>query len=132
MTDYTKANVKELRRFGYLMGGICFVFWSYYYFWYGYASTLFLIFGTVFIVAGLVQPTGLALPYALWMSLAEKIGWIMNRVILTIFYLLIYTPIAIIRRIVVRDPLQLRFDKNKNTYFLPKETRTAASFEDPY
>lgn len=44
-----------------------------------------------------------------WMWLAEKIGWVSNRILLSVVYLLVLTPIALIYR------LSRKSAKNKST-----------------
>lgn len=86
--------------------------------------------GFLFILVGLFLPQALGPLYGPWMRVAEKIGYVMNRVILTIFYLLIFTPIALVRRLFHRDPLSLRWDKIRETYFEPKVTQGVERFEN--
>lgn len=61
-------------------------------------------------VLGVPALTGLrlALPgYWLWMGVAFVLGNIMSRVLLTLIYFLVFTPIGLFRRLLGKDPLSL-------------------------
>ena len=53
------------------------------------------------------------------MKITQPIGWVMTRVILSVFFFFIITPIALIMRLSRRDPLRLRRDPGENTLWLP-------------
>lgn len=55
--------------------------------------------------------------HKLWMMLAALMGFVMSRVILTILFYIILTPIAIIAKIFGKKFMPLKFDKNISTYW---------------
>lgn len=65
----------------------------------------------------LVKPISLALTI-----LTAPIGWVVGHCIMTAVYLLIFTPIGLLFRIVGRDPLERRFEPDAQTYWQPKST----------
>lgn len=85
--------------------------------------------GGVFFVFGLIFPRTLGPIYRPWMWVGEKIGFVMNRVILTLFYMLFFTPISLIRRVFHRDPLNLKWDSKRPSYFEPKIIQPPEGFE---
>ena len=64
--------------------------------------------GAVLLVLGLIAPKLLKWPSALWWKLAMALGYVNARVILTIAFLLVLTPIAFVWRLIGRDPLAKR------------------------
>jgi hypothetical protein len=64
--------------------------------------------GVVLVIGGLVAPRLLKWPSALWWKFAVALGYVNARVILTIAFLLVLTPIGLIWRAIGRDPLARR------------------------
>jgi hypothetical protein len=64
--------------------------------------------GAVLLVLGLVAPALLKWPSALWWKLTMALGYVNARVILTIAFLLVLTPIGLLWRLLGRDPLGKR------------------------
>ena len=64
--------------------------------------------GTVLVVLGSVRPALLEWPNWLWWKLAFALGWINARIILTIIFIVLLVPLAIIWRLIGRDPLGRR------------------------
>jgi hypothetical protein len=65
--------------------------------------------GAVLVVLALVRPALLTRPRAVWMRGALALGYVNARIILTVLFLLVLTPMGLIWRLIGRDPLaQLR------------------------
>jgi hypothetical protein len=56
------------------------------------------------------------------MILALLMGFVMSRVILTILYYLILTPIGLLAKVVGKKFMPLGFDKNAATYWEKRES----------
>lgn len=120
----------ELRKFGILLGVILgaitfYQWWAHERLWEELAAI-----GALLAMIGIVFPKGLKPVYRPWMWVAEKIGAVMNRVILTLFYVILFTPTALIRRLFNRDPLQLKWHKDAESYFEPKESQPVEQFKN--
>ena len=59
--------------------------------------------------------------HRLWMMLTLAMGFVMSRVILTLLYYLILTPIGLLAKIVGKKIMPLGFDKNAKTYWEKRE-----------
>ena len=79
-------------------------------------SVLFFIFA--FIMPNFLKPI-----YVSWMKLAFILGWINTRLILIIMFYLILTPISIVIKLLGKDLLDKRIDKNKGSYWHKKESK---------
>jgi hypothetical protein len=74
-----------------------------------------------FAACALLIPLALRRVERAWMAFARVLGTINTVVILTVAYVLIVTPIAIIRRALAADPLGLRFDRHRPSYWVATE-----------
>jgi hypothetical protein len=61
--------------------------------------------GAVLVVLALVRPSWLTWPRAGWMRLALALGYVNARIILTVLFLLVLTPMGLLWRVLGRDPL---------------------------
>ena len=59
--------------------------------------------------------------FTMWMALVFPIGWLMSRLILSIVYFFVLTPIGVLLRWRGHDPLSLR-DSGRPTFWEPRET----------
>lgn len=106
-----KAAVKELRRFGLVVGAV-FIALGFLFLFLGRGSYIvFLVIGTLLVFFGALAPTVLFWPYRLWMGLAIVMSWIMSRLILTILFYIIIVPIGFLARAAGKDFLNLKRSK---------------------
>ncbi len=70
----------------------------------------------------------------LWLGLAHLLGTVVSRVILTVVYLVIVTPIGLVRRMMGIDSLQLKeFKKADDSVMHETESHiTAEDIQRPY
>ena len=61
--------------------------------------------GAILLVCGLTYPPLLKYPSQAWWAMAGVLGYVNARVILTLAFIIVLTPIGIIWRVVGRDPL---------------------------
>ena len=78
---------------------------------------LFAISGTLFVLSGLIIPRLLVPLYWPWMIFAVIIGWVMTRVILTLLFFLVITPIGIVTRLFGLLSINVKWREDKNTYW---------------
>lgn len=78
---------------------------------------------------------GIFRPFArLWFGLSAVMGSIASRVVLTVVFFTVVTPVGLIRRLSGGDPLQLRtWKKGSGSVFrLTERTMTAEDLKNPY
>ncbi|HZM68770.1 MAG TPA: SxtJ family membrane protein [Candidatus Cryosericum sp.] len=68
------------------------------------------------IAAALVYPPILRYPYDYWMRLGRALGWINTRILLSVLFYLIFTPIGVIRRWLGKDPMRRAFEPDAASY----------------
>ena len=119
-----KSGKRELRQFGITIGVVLALLgmWCV---WRGKEGSYpLLISAIVFFSLGFLFPLLLKPVQKLWMSLAILIGWLMTRVIVTILFYLVVTPIGILARVCGKDFLNTKIDRNANSYWIPRKTTT--------
>jgi hypothetical protein len=125
---------QELRKFGFV-----------------FAAGLVLIFGLFFpwllekpspywpwIIAAVSAGTALVLPLALkpvfqlWMKIGHVLGWINTRIILGIVFFTIFAPVALLLRLLGKDPMHRRLDATTTTYRVKSEKPPRERMERPF
>jgi len=120
-----KAEKKQIRTFG--IG----------------CAILFTIFGTIsvfrhgwegvpwqYIVSIAALSISLFFPILLWpvykiaLLIAHALGWFNTRLFLSILFYLIFTPIALIFRLIGKDPLSRKFEKESSSYWIRRQSDT--------
>ena len=64
--------------------------------------------GALLAVLGTFAPAQLRVPSRLWWRFAHALGWVNSRVLLSLFFFLVLTPLGLVFRLMGRDPLSQR------------------------
>lgn len=118
------TSKKALRSFGWLVGGVLLlialvVWWRHDWmfttpvYWLGGI-------GGALVILGSGVPVALRPLYHVWMALALVLGFVMTRVLLTLVFFLLITPIGLVRRLLGKDPLRQQPDADTPSYWIPK------------
>jgi len=67
--------------------------------------------GAVLLVCGLVYPPILRVPSALWWRFSRALGHVNARVLLTVLFSVVLTPLSVVWRLTGKDPLARRRDR---------------------
>ncbi len=108
MKKHQRPDFKE-RSFGISVGGflllVAAVLW-----WRGRITNAEILagVGVVLVTLGLTAPRLLKYPSNVWWKFAMILGYVNARVILSIAFFLVLTPIALIWRLIGRDPLSIK------------------------
>lgn len=78
--------------------------------------------GGALVLFGLVLPQALGPVEKAWMSLAMVLSWINTRIILTVLFAIVFTPIGLVMRL-FRDPLNLAFRDGRTSYWVRREAK---------
>ncbi len=118
-------NIKEdqttLRKFGLTVGTVLLLVGIVLYLTGKSSSVIFGGAGVLLILFGLILPNILKPLNKIWMTLAVILGWFMSRLILFILFYIVITPIGFFLRIAGKDFLNLRTDKNSDSYWEKRE-----------
>jgi hypothetical protein len=94
------------RSFGLSIGGVGLAFavlsW-----WRGYPRVGAVVFlaGTLLLILGLAAPSLLTLPNFVWWRFSRALGWVNARILLTVFFAVVLTPVGVVMRLFGRNPL---------------------------
>ncbi len=130
----TNISAKELREFGLLFGGIfaglfglllpwltgkSFPLWP----WWVLAVSVSL---------AVIYPLGLKPFYRLWMLFGSLMGWLNTRIILGLVFYIIFMPFGFMIRLLGKDPLSRKLDKESDTYRINNKHETENNMEKPF
>ena len=118
------AGTKELRSFGLLVGGVFSVIGAWPLLMRGEPFRLWAIgLGGVLILLGVVMPSVLAPLHKAWMWIGHILGWINTRILLTIVFFGLVTPMGILFRLMGKDTMKQAFTQNSPTYRVLRNPR---------
>ena len=107
-----KTGNKDLRSFGVTIGIILFAICLILFYYDNLLYQIIAYCGAGFFVLGLIIPTLLKPIYILWMTFAVILGWVMTRVILSLVFYFIMTPIGLLTKLIGEDFLALKRKKS--------------------
>ncbi len=120
-------NIKEektdLRKFGVTVGIVILLISAALYLLDKDSFIYFGIIGILLLLFGIILPNLLKPLNKVWMTLAIILGWFMSRVILFILYYVIITPIGFFLKLIGKDFLHLKIDKNSQSYWEIREKK---------
>lgn len=128
-----QPTAKDFRSFGLLMGGVFLIvaIWPLVIHeesiqvW---ASLIAGVFGSM----GMLFPKGLAPVYRVWMRIGEKLGWINSRILLSLLFFGMFTPMGLVMRLLGKRPIQPGYDPKASTYRILKKARAADHVLKPF
>lgn len=80
----------------------------------------------------LVWPAGLRPLYRVWMKFGDVMGYINTRIIMSVLFFIILTPIGWLLRAFGKNPLVRTFDRAAVSYRVPSHAQTKEHLEKPY
>jgi multisubunit Na+/H+ antiporter MnhG subunit len=126
------SSPKQLRSFGLILGcGFCAIaslplirgqdprLWA-------------LALGGACVISALAAPAILSYPYWVWMFAGHCLGWVNTRVILSILFYVVFTPVSIVMRVVKRDSMRRTFEPELDTYRVLKDPRPASHLKHQF
>ncbi|MCP4650562.1 MAG: hypothetical protein GY853_10860 [PVC group bacterium] len=116
-----KSTKKELREFALTIGNILAVISCILLFKEKSSANYFLLCGAILIGLGVTCPLLLKPIQKIWMGLAVIIGWLMSRIILTVFFYSILTPLSLCARLFNKKFLDLKIDETANSYWIKRK-----------
>ena len=124
---------KTLRSFGLLVGGI----WGVIALWpmvFRHEPPRLWALGLMaaLVGLGLVAPAALRHPYRGWMALGHALGYVNSRILLSLVFYLVVTPMGFVMRLFGRDPMRRGFDPKSPTYRIDREARPGSHMKHQF
>lgn len=129
-----KSSPKELKEFGVVVGAILIIIGDVAMLRHrGYYPYLISI-GSLFVLLGLVKPSILLPLQKFWMGLGIFIGFFVSRIILSVLFFGVMTPIGFLMKLFGKDILDEKMDRSTGSYWNSwhAATRTKESYENQY
>ncbi|MBI4596939.1 MAG: hypothetical protein HY737_00875 [Candidatus Omnitrophica bacterium] len=97
------------------------------------AASVFSVLAIVLIAAAWLRPMLLRWPSAWWWTMAHALGWFNARVLLSVMFYIILTPLGILLRFVRWDPLCVRSPRRSSGWVpYPEGHRSPKHYERLY
>lgn len=118
---YIDLSDKAVKKTG-ITVGIVLIIISFVLWWLGKVSFIyFSVIGGIFIILAYIAVPLLKPFHKLWIGLSLVLGFIMSRIILTLLFYFVVTPISLLAKIVGKKFMPLEFDKTAVTYWEKRE-----------
>jgi hypothetical protein len=85
--------------------------------------------GGILLVLGYLAPSLLKYPSDAWWALAAALGWVNARVLLSLLFFLLLTPVSLVWRLTGKDPLSRRRESWRGWEPYPERYRNPRHFE---
>jgi hypothetical protein len=79
-----------------------------------------ILFSLIFLILGLINSKLLNPLNRIWFKFGIQLGKIVSPLVMSIIFFLVVTPIGVIMRLLGKDILNLKLNKNKETYWIQK------------
>ena len=119
---HIKTGKKDLRSFGVIIGIILLLVAGFLFYREKESFQTFLYIAGAFIGFGLIIPIILKPIYIVWMTFAVILGWFMTRVILSLLFYVIITPIGVVLRIFGKDFLEIKKESVQGSYWNQRDS----------
>ena len=129
--EYKKLDQspKALRGFGFLVGSVFLLLGALLIWRHRDAGWPFVSIGSILVVAGALFPQALKWVHTCWMILALTMGWVVTRVLLTIVFFLVVTPVGLLQRFLGKSAIEVAFRSDVSSYW---KTRTTQAVPEDY
>jgi hypothetical protein len=127
-------DARELRRFGLLMGGvIAGLFGTLIPLLKGHALPLWpWVLAALFVLPALAFPKALGPVHRVWMRIGHALGWVNTRILLTLVFYLVVTPMGLAMRALGKDPLRRGRQTGADSHRRPSQALPRERMERPY
>ena len=119
---HIKTGKKDLRSFGVTIGIILLLIAGFLFYKDKESFQIFLYIAGAFIGFGSIIPIILKPIYIVWMVFAVVLGWFMTRVILSLLFYVIITPIGLVMRTFGKDFLDIKKQAVKGSYWNQRDS----------
>lgn len=132
--DNSPVSVEELRKFGFIFAGIIiFLFGLFLPYLKHHEIRLWPFYiGLPVALLAAVWPAALRPFYVVWMKFGAVMGFINTRIIMSVFFFVMITPLAWVFKLLGKDPMARALEKSANTYRVVSKPYAKEEMEKPY
>lgn len=81
---------------------------------------------------GVIMPMALSPVYKVWMRFGLVMGWINTRLILGLIFYILFTPIAVLLKVLGKDPMHRKLDHEVQSYRVESKSSPREHMEKPF
>jgi hypothetical protein len=132
--EIPELDPKGLREFGWVTGALFVILFGLLLPWLSRHSLPhwpWIVAGILWLLASLT-PASLRPIYKIWMYIGGILGWVNSRVILSIIFYGMVSPMGFLMRLLGKDPLHRNLDPKAFSYRQTSTIKTLESMEKPY
>jgi hypothetical protein len=132
--DLPAAGPRELRQFGITTGLMVLLLFAGFFPWFleRPIPRWPLALGGVLLVWGLILPASLAPVYRGWMKFGLVMSKITTPLLMTVIFVLVIVPVALIMRVLQKDPMRRKFAADAPSYRITGSGADTGSLDKPY
>lgn len=125
--EYQKLDrsPRALRKFGWTVGPVILLLGAIFLWRQRGAGWPLIAIGVVLILAAALAPVTLKWVHGAWMIAALALGWVMTRILLTIVFFLVVTPIGLLQRLFGKRAIEVDFRADAASYWQARTARPA-------
>lgn len=126
---------RDLRKFGFVVGAVFLLLGTWFLYRHKSVWPYLLTPGVALMGFGAIAPRSLRPVYIGWMAMAFTLGLIISTVLLTLFFYFVITPTGLIARLVGKDFLSLKLDREAQSYWIrkaPTPDKKSEEYEHQY
>lgn len=111
----------DLRKFALVFGGALAILGSLAWYRDSAVAPYLLVPAALVVLLGLLAPKLLRGLFYAWMAIGLVLGTVVTAIILSLVFFLTLTPIALVMRLLGKDPLNRRLEPEAQSYWIPKQ-----------
>ncbi len=119
--ENVKIKISSEKSFGIIFSIFFFILSIYPLFIQKNFNYIFFIISIILILASLFYSSVLKYPNFLWYKFGELIGRVISPLVMLSIYLIVFFPIGLLYKLLNKDLLELKIDKNKHSYWSDKK-----------
>lgn len=133
-TNDAPVGAEDLRKFGFIFAGILVFLFGLLLPWWRSNTIHFWPFyiGMPIALLATAWPTALRPLYNVWMKFGAVMGFINTRIIMSLLFFVLFTPMAWIFKLLGKDPMARKLEKSARSYRVNSAPYTKDQMEKPY
>jgi len=112
-----KSTKKDLKSFGLTVGIVLVIIGAMLYYFQKQSYPYFISVGFLLIIFGIIFPKILLPLQKIWMGISVILGWISTRIILSVLFYFVITPIKLVSKLAGKKFLNLEIRKEQKSYW---------------
>ncbi len=125
---------RKLKQFAYLVGIILLAISLWFYFRHENRDWIYItsIISIILILSGIFGAKILIGLYKIWMGIAVILGWFISRILISLIFYMVLTPISLLGRLLRKKWMDIDYSKKSDSYWIVKNEKKSIDYEKMY